>query len=286
MDIYLAVYRSYLLLLLHMILFEPKEHKYTHAESGLEYISVTTLVDKYKKPYDSKYWSLYKAAKDVLSAVNKWHFYKKQAGGWMKVVKHFNAHGASIYTDKIKRRQKWYLDKWRKEKELACALGTEFHDDMESLTNSIRTVTDDTQTFEVFPGQVLLQQGFSTDGMFTEILLFNTKYRIAGKADRVLRTGNKVVVKDYKTCKTISNDPFMEQRMLAPLDELYDTKFNHIMMQLSTYGWMLEQYGYEVDGLEINHANRETGLPIADIPVPYRPDLVKAMVEHLREDEF
>jgi hypothetical protein len=269
-----------------MILFEPKEHKYTHSETGLEYISVTTLVDKYKKPYDSQYWSVYKALKDVLTAGNQWYMYKKRAGGWDKAVQYFANHSAGKYTGRVLKRQQWYLDKWQEEKELACALGTEFHDEMESLTNSIKQVDDESHVYEVYPGEVLLQQGFITDGMFTEILLFNEKYRVAGKADRVLRKDKKVVVKDYKTCKEISNDPFMEQRMLHPLDSLYDTKFNHIMMQLSTYGWMLEQYGYEVESLEVNHADRKTGRPIADIPVPYRPDLVEKMMQNFREDEF
>ena len=102
-----------------MILFEPKEHKYTHSITGKEFISVTTLVDKYKKPYDSDYWSLYKALKDVLSAVNRWYMFKKSAGGWDKAVAKFCRSGAGIYTDKVRQRQQWYLDKWLKEKELA-----------------------------------------------------------------------------------------------------------------------------------------------------------------------
>ena len=269
-----------------MIVFEERNHTYTHAISGLEYISVTTLVDKYKKPYDSDYWSLYKALKDVLTAAGKWYMYKKKAGGWDKTVKFFKKHEAGLFTPKVQERQYWYLKKWADEKELACYLGTTFHDDLESLTNSIRHVNDEDSIYEIYPGEVLSKQGFVTDGMFTEILLFNDKFRIAGKADRVLRKSKKVVIKDYKTCKDISNEPFMERRMLRPLHSLYDTKFNHIMMQLSTYGWMLEGYGYKVAGLEVNHADRVTGAPIADIAIPYRPDLVKKMVEHLRKDEF
>ena len=43
--------------------------------------------------------------------------------------------------------------------------------------------------------------------------------------------------------------------MLPPISHLEDCNLNHYNLQLSLYGWMLEQFGYEVVHLEIQHAD-------------------------------
>jgi hypothetical protein len=266
--------------------FKEKGHKYT-GKSGHNYTSVTTLLKEYHKEFDSDYWSDYKAVKDILlnAGGSIWYRYKQAAGGWEGVVAHYlsnrNQLDVTIRNQILARKQK-YLDDWDYEREHAAKLGTMHHNDLESLLlNTPKILIAKERIANVSPADLLDLQGF-TEGehhVHPELLLWNEKYRIAGQADVVERDGKYVHIKDYKTCKKIEFEPFMGARMYEPLDELPDMNYSKFTMQLSTYGWMLEQIGYEVIGCTMIHINRETGEHQESYPLAYRKDLVIKMLE-------
>ena len=101
-----------------------------------------------------------------------------------------------------------------------------------------------------------------------------------GQADVVERIGDEVHIKDYKTSKSIDFEAFMDNKMLEPVQELPDTNYSKFTLQLSLYGWMLEELGYKIKSLTIIHLDRITGNPIQDYPLAYRKDLVTKLLEH------
>src|SRR5262245_47122533 len=122
-----------------MIQFEEKSHTYTR--NNQQYISVTQLIDRYVPPFDSEYWSLYKAIKDVLSDRGLFYSYKMEVGGWKKVVPDFLKFGYHKDIDiLIVRQQNWYLDKWGVKKREACEKGSRIHNELEGAVNHAREV--------------------------------------------------------------------------------------------------------------------------------------------------
>ncbi len=263
------------------VVFTEKGHIY---EKGDEpYISVTTLLKNYTKPFDSDYWSTYKAVKDVLEEKGEWRKFKWDAGGWETVVDEYRSRKHPHYTKDIEARKVWYLEKWDAERVYAADLGNKAHADLEGdMLNAKRIKLDNGRIAGVTASDILDMQGFDNgeNHLFTELLLWNDQFKIAGQADIVERQDKKVHIKDYKTSKVIEMEPFMDAHFLFPLEELVDTNYNKFTIQLSTYGWMLEQQGYEVTGLTMIHLDRMTGDHIQDYPLAYRPDLVRKMLNH------
>jgi len=267
------------------VTFTKKGHKYRD-QKGKEYVSVTTLLKEYYKPFDTQYWSTYKGCKDVLERINLWSRYKQKAGGWQMVVEYFRRNGhkldAAVYKRILDRKQ-WYITEWKNEGDIASILGNKQHDTLEKLVlNHKKIRIGSRKVAKVSPATLLDMQGFVHTGnsVHPELLLWNEKYRLAGQADLVEKEGNDIVIKDYKTCKEIKMEPFMGTMMKEPLQYLPDTDYSKFTMQLSTYGWMLEQLGYTVRGIVMIHIHRVTGEIIKEYPMAYRPDLVEQMLEN------
>ena len=267
------------------VVFDEGPHTYTDTDTNQQYISVTTLIGKYEIPFDTHYWSTYKGCKDVLENVHMWEKYKRKAGGWKDVVAHFERNKAGRFTEDVINRINWYVNKWEFAKNSACAAGTKIHKQKEE--------------------EILAQDGIETssgvrltaiescdidhlkrvkNGVFPELLVYDTEYDIAGQVDLVYKKGKKIIIKDYKTNNEISREAFADNKMKVPLDNLLDSTFNHYMLQMSLYAWILERQGYEIVELELIHLDRETGDVIDEIEVPYVPDLVEKMVKHYRSE--
>lgn len=268
------------------VYFEEEGHKYTDGK-GQQYTSVTTVLKNYYPPFEGDYYSTYKAVKDTLENLgpNVWWKYKSQAGGWKEVVGFFAKNKKKldkVVLERIAVRKQYYLDLWEAERIYSADLGTKQHNILENLLlKSPKIKLANNSVADVSPADLLSIQGFDQGAstVHPELLLWNKQHMIAGQADRVDRQKMQVHIKDYKTCKEIEFEAFMGQTMLGPLKELPNTNYSKFTVQLSTYGWMLEQIGYEVIGCTMNHIDRHTGKHIKDYPLAYRPDLVEAMLE-------
>ena len=270
------------------VIFDEPTHTYTDVVDDCDYISVTTLIAKYYEPFDSDYWATYKAVKDELLKVGEWHKYKKQAGGWMNVVDIFRFKGAGNFTGIIEKRKQWYLDKWAQESEDGKRIGTEIHKKKEENVLSKKIITINNTEYKCINGNRddVAKMSKYDNGLFAELLIYNSEYKLAGQADAVKKKGKDIWIYDYKTNKKISDEPFMEKKFLHPLEELYETTKNEYMLQLSTYGWMIEQYGYNIKGLYLYHIDRKTTKIKETIKLDYRPDLVAKMLNHYKDNYY
>lgn len=267
------------------VIFEEKAHTYTDTDTNQQYVSVTTLIGKYEIPFDTYYWSTYKGCKDVLENVNMWERFKRKAGGWKDVVAHFERNRAGRYTEDIINRVNWYVNKWEYAKNSACAAGTKIHKQKEDellAQDGIKTASGD--VLRPLENCDIDHLKRVKNGVFPELLVYDTEYDIAGQVDVVYKKGKKIIIKDYKTNKEISRESFADAKMKEPLEDLLDSTFNHYMLQMSLYAWILERQGYEIVELELIHLDRETGDVIDEIAVPYVPKLVEKMVKHYRTE--
>lgn len=122
-----------------------------------------------------------------------------------------------------------------------------------------------------------LQKGYN---LLTEVRIYDSEYKVAGTIDALFVKGKDVVVMDWKTnkedikfvagsykkewnafrTKKIRTDVFNKRstKMKAPLNDLYSCKGNLYTMQLSTYAYILERWGFNVQGLILVHIKPET----------------------------
>lgn len=239
------------------IAFEEKTHTYTHKETNEEYISVTTLIHKYVPVFDEDYWSLYKAIKDVLSRYNQFNMYKLSVGGWENVVAAWKQSPLIRYQSEVIDRQEEYLLQWEEKRNLACENGTAEHKRRENETSKIDYIEHGNITYET-PAihdqqDILTIQDFESDRIYTELLVFNDEHKLAGQVDKVKKNGKRVSITDYKTNEQITKQAFRDEMLLYPLGDLPNANWYIYNMQLSTYAWMLEQCGYEIERLELEH---------------------------------
>jgi hypothetical protein len=264
------------------VLFDEPTHTYTNNNTDEKYISVTTLIHKYTPEFDSDYWSLYKAVKDILSNNNCFDAYKRSVGGWESVVPAWNSNPLLKFKDDVDCRQQHYLLQWEAISETACEIGTAEHKRREIETAENNYYTHENEQYEtpkVHNQQDILHiQDFHSNRIYTELLVYNDRYKVAGQVDWVRKKGRQVWIKDYKTSKEITKEAFREEKLLAPLSDLYNANWYIYAMQLSTYGWMLEECGYTVAGLNLIHTRTETTYNI-----PYLKDHVQAMMQDYAE---
>lgn len=212
------------------IIFEPVEHKYTD-ETGLVYTSATTLIGKYKEPFNKKYWSMYTALKNA--------GYKVRPSSDLQGIWIYNKFKSinDLYKNPINCQEvNNLLKKWENLTIQACERGNEVHDfledsiniskgDLEGKTNDVitprltTTLTqvgldvilkckhdlDKTKIRERFPNiyDTLLKYINLGLTIFAEKRIYSTTYQIAGMIDVLivnLRT-KEFAILDWKTNK-------------------------------------------------------------------------------------
>lgn len=259
------------------VIFEPKGHKY-YNERNDQYTSVTTLIGKYKNPFDEEYWATYKSIKIVLGNRNMFDIFKKEAGGWENVVAYWSAN--PILLDEVLDKILEFKKKWEQERKAACDRGTREHLKREEMMKScklIRGTSKHTRNIYLPVSSNSIMSYSNENAAYAEALVWNHQYQIAGQVDRVEQEGIELDIKDYKTNKKITKEPFMGRTMFHPLRDVPDANYYHYQLQMSLYGWILEQVGYKVRSLELIHVT-ETG--DVSYQVRYMPGWIEKMLHH------
>lgn len=264
------------------VVFDEASHRYT-CHKGYDYISVTTLIKQYTPPFDADFWSAYKALKEVLTAKGEWRAYLDKVGGWENVVAAARMDKGFKYKKDVVARKKEFLKEWDENRDNAAKAGTKFHKAREAETKK-DLLFDDTFIPVIGGDDVLSLNRLSgkkiTDGLCTEMLLYDDELEIAGQADWVLLKDGEVFIKDYKTSKEIKMKPFGEEVLLHPLESFPNCNFYIYSIQLSLYAFILERAGYKISRLTIEHIDRSTFETIATYPTKYHREAVIKLLTH------
>lgn len=215
------------------VVLEEENHIYRDSNDN-RYDSVTTILGHFKEKFDP---------------------YRIMPDGGTLIGNYALKHGGT--------EQEW-LDAWSNNKDRACIKGSAFHKIKEDLTNNAAFFKHNLTDFPVqsFWSQTDRNPGIDysqlADGAYTELTLFNRRHMIAGQADRVIKDGNFVDIDDYKTNGKFDTVSFKPSRgsykmMKYPVNNIMDCHLGHYTLQLSCYGWMLEQFGLKVRNLRVLH---------------------------------
>lgn len=202
-----------------MITFDEKTHTYRCSKTGRELISATTLIGKYKKPFDKMEHATRVA----------------------------NRQGLDV---------DFVLDLWEKEKNRACEYGTNIHKVMEDyLTEGVEDKKHETlynsynkwkHIFKNFPKLMCEEKLHDLDNF------------IAGTADLIYENDNYFMVGDFKTNKAFNFFSAYNEFMLKPVDHLSVCEFNTYGLQLSLYAYMYEKNtGKKCTGCVIFYKDKE-----------------------------
>lgn len=268
------------------VAFAEDEHVYWDVtDSSKKYISVTTLIHNYTKPFNKEFWSAYKALEKLIPK-ESWAIEKKS----LLATKRFNKEILNIYDiseNDFNKAQQDILDKWQKENMEACERGTKIHAQME---NSMYSDNVSLKKFGIV-GKFIGKKNYCTldleNAVYPEYLIYQVSddgiLRIAGQIDLLIKQGNEITLADWKTNKKIDLKSGFDtktkktDKMLYPLNRLDDCNFNHYTLQLSTYAWMLQKLNpdFIIKDLILYHFDHEGNETL------YHCDYLKRDVENM-----
>jgi hypothetical protein len=186
------------------ITFTEWNHTYTHNKTGEKFTSVTTILGKYKKPFDSE-------------------------GAATRVAKR---EGVS---------KEMVLEMWEKEKNKACDRGTSLHKLLEDYITVGEQVDDYGWLYKTYD-RCAEYNVDRYKKVLCEQLLWNEELKVSGLADLIYEhKDGTFTVGDFKTNKRYRFSSDYNEWMLPPLDHLTVCEHSTYTMQLSIYAWLYEQ---------------------------------------------
>jgi hypothetical protein len=269
------------------IVFQASDHSYKSINDSdkINWVSVTTLVSHFKKPFDAKTV----AAKVTKSKRSKW----------------FGIDPIAIEAI------------WNAESDRAMTLGTFYHNQRESDICGLSSMEREGIVVPIFPpsgesnGIRLAPSQKLDSGIYPEHMMYLKSAGICGQSDFVEVVNNKVNIIDYKTNKEIKKESFknwqgISDKMKSPLSSLDDCNFNHYALQLSIYMYIILKHNPKlVPGkMFIQHISFEeegkdefgypitkyldNGDPIVNditlMPIPYLYDEVLAIINYMKDN--
>ena len=218
-----------------VLIFKPELHQYVSLDdSNIEWTSVTTVISKFKKPFDSKATAL----KVSRSKKSKWF---------------------GIKPDEIE-------VLWKAEAKRATDLGTYYHNQREADLCGLEYIGREGVNVPVYipnvntDGSKIAPSQKLTEGIYPEHMMYLKSVGICGQSDLVEVVNKKVKIIDYKTNKEIKKESYVDyngrsQKMLAPLSHLDDCNYIHYALQLSIYMYMILKHNplYKADEMILHH---------------------------------
>lgn len=209
------------------ISFDAPTHKYTD-EFNREYTSATTIIGKYKEPFNKRYWSMYTTLKNANYKVRPTDDKK---GIWVN-----NSYRTleSLYNNPINSHEvNLLVDDWKRKTIIACDRGNEVHDFLEDSINESKNdekgesnnliaprleedlkalnlvkiqyqhELDRTNLLQRFPSIYFRLSEYIKIGciIFAEKKVYSTTYLIAGMIDVLIVKGKHFAILDWKTNK-------------------------------------------------------------------------------------
>ncbi len=258
------------------IIFNAKDHSYKSIDSDedINWISVTTLISKFKNPFNAE-----KVAKKVSKKKNsKWY---------------------GLEPKKIQ-------EIWNNESIRAMTLGTFYHDQREQDICSFSSIEREGFTIPVFTpkgeeeGVKIAPYQKLDPGVYPEHMVYLKSAGICGQADLVEVVDGKVNIIDYKTNKEIKTKSFKNwegksERMMNPLSYLDDCNFNHYALQLSIYMYIILKHNPKLKPgkIHIHHVRFEEkgkdnyGYPITKYTLegdPVLKEVIPMPIDYLKDE--
>lgn len=223
-----------------MLVFDPKAHSYKNQFTGELYISATSLVNKFKKPFDVE-----SASKRVAEREGVTQDEIKQR--WRKINNDSKEYGQTVHG---------IIEEYNKTKNIVKG----YEDIIESY-NKLGVLTD-------------------KDELLVEEKVYNHEHKLAGTADIIRNEENGgFSVFDLKTNKKFNLYNTYSEYLLNPLSHLTACEYTTYGLQLSLYAYMYQgMTGRRVNQLGVFYYDRKDD-SFTYYPIPYMKNDIKLMVD-------
>jgi hypothetical protein len=181
-----------------MIQFDPVKHHYTNVLTGENYISVSTLVNKFKSEFDK-------------------------------------ANISRAVADKRGISQAEVLAEWEKTNTDSKVIGTAIHAAIEEFCKAGTIQPAHQKVIEEFKK---LGDFSKASGALLEQLVYSHAHKVAGTADIIYPDGKFFDVYDVKTNKKFNFFSQYRKSLKPPVDHFSDCEFNSYALQLSLYAYL------------------------------------------------
>lgn len=269
------------------IIFNEKLHRYTNPE-GFVYTSVTTLIGKYHPQFDENFWAKKKAKElgisESLVKLNWKNIRDAACDRGNQVHKELedsinHSNGSS----------KFYFDSDNDFKNKVVIID---HTNLDLLANT-PLCKNYPEIFEYLASYIRL--GWI---LFAEQRVYWKDFLVAGTIDCPLLNPftKEFIIVDWKTNKDelkfksgyfkkvngIKTDIWIDKKeyFFYPLNFLEHCKGNIYTLQLNTYAYILELWGYKCIGLVLFHIRN--GYPVTKIPILYDNSYGKKLLNHFK----
>lgn len=205
--------------------FNERYHRYTYRNEN--FISVTTFLQKFHRPFDFKYWVEKKAEEDGVTVAEK-------------------------------------SAEWKELNDRANVIGSATHNWIENYYNGVLQeiptdldVVDRINKFNLIYAEKL----HKLIPVKFEQKLFSKKLKIAGMIDSLFLWNGKVIILDWKTNKEFTSDKHPKgkfEELLHPFDSFYKNHHNEYSIQISLYAYILREIGIEVAGMYLVYIGPDT----------------------------
>ena len=274
------------------VIYSDKDHIYLGKKDNQKYTSVTQLIHNYTQPFNSAFWSAYKACEALLSPEN---FYQlKQILLKNKIWDNAYLEQYNIEPKLFKEKRDEILKSYEDKKNVACERGTLIHEIQENLFYN----QDDKIKKYVGGGKFDIKKGYYQldleRAVYPEFLIsydFDDYLKIAGQIDLMIKDGNDITIIDWKTNKKIDQESYFDkntkkrQMMKFPLDNIQDCNFYHYTLQLSLYAFLLQKINpkFKIKKLIIVHFDHDGNE--TEYQCNYLKEDVSRMLLHYRRNQ-
>lgn len=229
-----------------MIVFNEEKHTYTNSNTEEQYISVTTLLGKYKTPFDKDKHSLRVAEREGVT-------------------------------------QEMVLEMWQKENKKATDRGTKIHKLMENYV-SFGEKTEDYDWLYKSYDKVASYSVDKFKKIYSENLLHNDEFKIAGTADLIYDHGDYFTIGDFKTNKKFNYSSDFNEHFKDPVSHLQYCEHNNYALQMSMYAYMYEQTsGKKCKKIVVLYLKEDKWLPIH---CNYLKSDIKNILAHYQQNKL
>ena len=236
------------------IFFTEADHRYTSIinDKEIEYISGTTFISKFFTPFDPDGTITERCAKKENCTV--------------KEIK----------------------EKWRLKALESTTLGTKIHETVEDilLGNMLRNKPITEKEILMFSHAEKIAKALkrSVDILGVEKIVFNHNLKLAGSIDLFAQSkkdGSYLII-DHKTNKEISTINY-GKFALNPISHIKDSTFNHYMLQLNLYAFLLKYSKYVPADAKfkyiLNHITPD-GSKMIELP-DVQPEISHMVIHHI-----
>ena len=231
-----------------------KSNNHTYSSGNKSYTSVTTKIGQYQQPFDTKYWTLYKAVE-----ANGLKVYRNMSISKLKAM--YKSIKNPKYTPA------YFKLKWEKEAKKGQDRGSLVHLVSEQRLYNKESLEDFNFDLDIKNLAVkainqacrFVENNKNLIPVKTELIVGDEKAKVAGQCDALLYdiSSGEYVLLDWKTDKKLlKTNPF--QSFKPPLNHLDDCEYNKYSLQLSMYKYFLEENAdIEIAKSIIVHVNED-----------------------------